>query len=185
MLIVVLGPDGAGKTTLAKGLANALEQGEYRYLGHNTNRHYRVGQHWMASLPNRWFWVRGVRKLLVLWNDWLDHRTTPTELTIADRCSVDWVVGNRLFGRKSWRMYQWLVRWFPKPDLVLLLEGDPELIHRRKPEHPPARLTTLMRLYHHYLLQEKIPFRTIDTTQNNVSEALGIGTKYIHQLITR
>ena len=60
-------------------------------------------------------------------------------LLILDRCIYDYFLQ-----RQHCRVPRWLlrtiVRLLPKPDLVVFLEGDPEVIHRRKPELLPEEI---------------------------------------------
>lgn len=180
MLIVILGPDGSGKTTLAKGLVEKIDTAHYRYLGHNPDRKYAYGGKLIKSTENQKGLLHLVGKFLVLANDWVDHHTSKKELAIADRSSIDLLIGNQLFQRKSKVFYQWILPLYPKPDMVLLLKGDPELIYKRKPEHPPKRLKKLSQLYLNYLKDSSIPFDTIDTTQNSIRQAVDLGFALIN-----
>ena len=70
MLITILGPDGTGKTTLAKALADKTDGLDYVYFGgSNESRRYRIFERFIKSdLSN--FFLRIIRKALRVINDY-------------------------------------------------------------------------------------------------------------------
>ena len=69
MLIAILGPDGTGKTTLAKALAEKINGLDYVYFGYNKeSRDYKYFDLFMKSEPRNIF-ERIFRKVLQVVND--------------------------------------------------------------------------------------------------------------------
>ena len=69
MLITILGPDGTGKTTLAKALADKTDGLDYVYFGgSNDSRKYRFFEGFIKSDLNNIF-LRIIRKVLRVIND--------------------------------------------------------------------------------------------------------------------
>jgi hypothetical protein len=69
-------------------------------------------------------------------------------LVIGERYFPDVLVQPERYGfavpHRVMRAAAWLV---PKPDLIILLEDEPEVIHARKPELSPARIAELLAAY--------------------------------------
>ena len=163
IFIVLVGPDGTGKTTIA----NALE----KTLASSFNRVYRF--HWRPGLlpalrgrpskkresatnmqqdppPDTFKYgtlISLVRYLYYLTDFVLGHwlRIWPArlrgELVIGERWYYDVVVHPE---RYAFRLPGWLLKaggkFVPRPDSSILLYGDPEKIHARKPELEPGEI---------------------------------------------
>ena len=163
-LITVLGPDGAGKTTLANNLASTIQDCRYRYLGHNPNkRHYRIGSRLIRiaeklSLPG---WL--MKALLIYMNDWFDAHDKG--LMATDRYVYDHVVLARLNRRpiRAW-FHRWLCRLFPRPQVVILLMGDAKVIAARKGELSTDQTLQYMKLYEQELARYKIEPIKLDSS---------------------
>lgn len=141
--IVILGPDGVGKSTLISRLMlpcfREAKQFHFRpgVLGKKASTtvsepHAQPPRSTGASLA----------KLLYYFADhWLGYlsRTFPAkvrrELVIFDRSFEDVLVDPRryrLSGSSS--LARCLMKLLPSPDLTFVLDADPELVHARKPE---------------------------------------------------
>lgn len=125
--VALLAPDGAGKSTLARGLAGSLPwrttvvhlglysaddlQSALPGLGFAV----RLARAWRRGLTVRW--QRARRRAVIL-----DRH--PVEALASDGGPVRTRVRNRLLGRS-----------LPTPDLALVLDAPAEVLHQRRPEH--------------------------------------------------
>lgn len=145
--VVVVGPDGAGKTTVARALLAA-------YAGPTAYFHFRPpilarldqapseappllakqGSHGSRVLG----WLRLARSFLWFWAGYLSSVRPALRggaLVVGDRWAYGYLVQPRAL-----RFYgpRWLadaaVRAMPRPDLVVNLAAPPEVIGRRKQE---------------------------------------------------
>jgi len=173
-VIGVVGPDGVGKSTLL-GLMTGGSKSIYTKV---IVRHWRPG-----LLPNlggrrpsapaaaprrhagRMPWLRVAYYFLdYLLGHWLiDRRDTCRQrLVIYDRCALDMVVDPLRYGLSSARPARWLWRFSPKPDLIILLDGDPAIIHGRKPELPAEEIASQLAAWRAYV-QDGTVGAVIDT----------------------
>jgi thymidylate kinase len=175
-LVVFLGVDGAGKSTVAERTADKLrEDGSTRvvvywarwqpklirwlrrvisfvvrapaYVGGN-DEPVQVSR-LKAGVFSRWRWIGRVYMSLALADYWLQHARRlrrllrEADFLLLDRYWYDLIVdavgndpdapqhlGDLL--RRSWR------RWFPRPDLIILLDVDPAVASTRKGGENPA-----------------------------------------------
>jgi len=147
-LIAFLGPDGSGKTSVIEGVQAGL----------TSMRVHTKLQHWR---PNSFSKQQGdgapvtdphgkpprgllasVAKLGLFLADWwyaylgpLLHARAKVTTVISDRYYHDLLVDPRRyrFGAPLW-MARAAFKLMPRPDLVIVLAGDPEVIHARKQE---------------------------------------------------
>jgi glycosyltransferase involved in cell wall biosynthesis/thymidylate kinase len=154
LFVVILGPDGAGKSTVTSLVLSRLT-GTFR----KTWRfHWRPGLLPKLSRSGRGAEVaaageappeqskyRGVVSLLRFLYYWLDFvagywlivypRKAQTTLVVGERYFPDVLVNPQRYGFTAPR---WLMRvaaaCVPSPDLLILLTGDPDVIHARKAE---------------------------------------------------
>lgn len=163
VIVVVLGTDGVGKSTIINAIKPVLEQATHGAL---EIRHLRPG-----LLPPL---ARLKGKQAVQIGPVLDpHGSTPsgtlgslfrlTYLTLDyvlgywlllrpkiaksptvilfDRYCYDMMLDRRRFRLNiNQRIIDWFMRWIPKPDIVLCLHADPDVILMRKQELPLAEV---------------------------------------------
>ena len=149
--IALVGPDGVGKSTVIELLRESLRR-DLPWLAVEV-RQWRPGllpnlrdlasgqrtsaDHGPRRTPGRFRLLRLAWYLLdylvgSLWKDWI--RCPETALIVYDRCALDMQVDPVRFALSSKAGTKLLWRITPKPDLVILLEDDPQRILQRKQE---------------------------------------------------
>jgi thymidylate kinase len=156
----VVGPDGAGKTTLVSALPGVLG-GDTLVVYMGVNRDSRT--HALPSM--RWAQRRvpavapaRLRRLVTRVHLLLDQayrvgvgararrrgRTVIFDRYVYD-AEVDAAVEGR--DRREQRLLRWIRRRFPAPDLVLVLDAPGDVLFTRKGEHDVGRLECLRGAY--------------------------------------
>lgn len=137
LIVAILGPDGAGKSTLVPALANGFYlPGRTSYLGlYGGSRRASRGR-----LPG----LNLARQVTAIWGASLAaayHRRRG-RIIVFDRAGYDALLptpdGRRSLGRLARELL--LARWSPKPDLIVVLDAPVEVLRRRRPEHDLAQL---------------------------------------------
>jgi thymidylate kinase len=135
--VALLGPDGAGKSTLAAGIERSFYfPVRSVYMG--------LYQHASGRLPvRRAPGVRLASRLARQWARWLKaaYHQRRGRLVLFDRYSYETLVPSRHPHSRRGRARRWLLgHSCPSPDLVLLLDAPGELLYARKGEHDVALL---------------------------------------------
>ena len=157
--IALVGPDGAGKSTLIRGLL-ARDHGIFTNV---VMRHWRpqllprLGAFVNAPAPTpssdgavqprrtagRWNGLRlSYYYLDFLVGGWVKDRVANSrqQLVLYDRCALDMQVDPARYGLRAGALHPIARRLLPWPELVILLRCDAEQIHARKPELPVSEL---------------------------------------------
>jgi len=159
--VALLGPDGAGKSTLARGIQHSFifpVRVVYMGLTGGLLRH-------IARLHVPGLVLLG--RMLVLWCRYLiaQYHQARGRLVVFDRYIYDAMVPHpeRLnwFRRTSRRVDGHVC---PSPDLVLVLSAPGDVMYERKGEYNPAQLEDWRQ--HFLALQQRIPqLEIVDTTR--------------------
>ncbi len=134
--ITIIGPDGAGKTTLAEGLRETLPiPSRYVYMG--VWREYPWDK-WLRFIPGMRLLQRMVRLQFRTLEAWF-HRVRG-RIVLLDRFTYDVMLPSENLDNRG-RVTAWLVRKVcAEPHLVLVLNAPAELMWERKGEQGVVEL---------------------------------------------
>ncbi|MCC6800731.1 MAG: hypothetical protein IT325_11475 [Anaerolineae bacterium] len=158
--VAVLGPDGAGKSTVADGIQDAsLFPVRRVYMGLYQKRQKRAAR----ALPGLGF----ARLLLTQWGRYLTARSHQAagRLVIFDRYAYDALLPSPRPQSLPRRIRRWLLaHTCPPPDLVVLLDAPAEILFARKGEHGVEALESQRQSY--LALRQRIPqMVVVDATE--------------------
>lgn len=161
LVVALIGPDGAGKTTLAKGLSAERGLNARRiYMG--TNAHAKdvalPGSGWVAHRRAASRRRRGALTPLVkvvgfahaLLDQWYRHAVAHLHcrrggVVVFDRYTFADDLEEKTDGRVG-AVRRWLLRQGAlEPDLVVVLDVHADVLYARKREHTPERLDRMRR----------------------------------------
>lgn len=166
-LVALLGPDGAGKSTLAASLREAWPLQDVRtvYLGlYQGGRRSNPGP---IRLAARLAWL-GRASLAIGW------QRIRGRLVICDRHTWDALLPQAApEGALAWRRRQLLARAAPRPAVAVLLDAPAELLAARKPEHSVAELEQQRGRYRG-LLRQRPEIEVLDASLDEASVVRGV-----------
>jgi thymidylate kinase len=186
LFVVVLGPDGVGKSTLVKYLAESVGPAFRRYRVF----HWRPMLLWRQGrsapvtapheLPRRASLSSAVRPLAYFLDHWLGHALiirpllARTGLVIFDRYFHDVLVDPKRYryGGPRW-LVSVLSHLVPTPDLVLILDASEQAILSRKQEVATEEIQTQRKNY--LSLKQQLPYVRIIDANVPLPEMLSIG----------
>ena len=71
----------------------------------------------------------------------------------------------------------------PSPDLIILLEGDVDVIYERKREISRETILEYFRLYKSYFIKTGVPYFIIDSTVNDINQVAHLAKQKIENMI--
>ncbi len=169
--VVLLGPDGSGKSTVAGLVLGQLESAfrrTWRFhwrpnllprLRRSTEETYLAD-----SVPAEVSKYGSVISLIRFFYYWLDFVIGYWLVIYPKKAQTTLIVGERYFPdvlvhpeRYGFDVPNWLMRvaakWVPSPDLLILLKDKPEVIHARKSELSPAKIAAQFAAY-----EQELPY---------------------------
>lgn len=182
MLIAVLGPDGAGKTTLARKLAAKYPEITYVYFGNNPeSRMYFYFKNFL-SIQRKGKLNTILRYLAIFFNDLAYFNKAKREDLIADRCPIDKILQSSIAQDKGRLMYHKLAQKFlPHPDFIILLGGDSHQLYERKKEISVEKIKAYLGFYEDYFKRHKLNFHKIDSVTNDEENTFEIASKLLEK----
>jgi thymidylate kinase len=140
LTVAVLGPDGAGKTTAADGIARS-------FCLPALVIHMGPGQGPPVRLPPGLGLAARMTAQLTRWVRARVHRSRG-RLVLFDRYAYDALLPARRPVGRFGRLRRWILgHGCPPPDLAVVLDAPGELLYARKGEHGAAALETERRAY--------------------------------------
>jgi len=163
MSVALLGPDGAGKSTLAAGIQERFVFPVRQvYMGLTGGALPRVDR---LRLPGL---VRAGR-LAVIWSRYLraQYHVMQGRVVVFDRYVYDAAVPTPAPLSLGKRIGRWIDgHSCPSPDVVLLLDAPGATMHQRKPSYTPEMIENWRQ--HFLALQRRLPhLEVIDTTKGS------------------
>ena len=201
VIVAILGPDGAGKSTVVRGLVETFDHSlKVGFWGRKRLFHWRPQVFALAKTAGPVTNPHGksprgsVFSMAFLSIAFLDHWigyilvTRPlvakAHLVIFDRYFHDVLVDPRRYryGGPTW-FAALLSRMAPEPDLVILLDAPEELILARKAELPPVEIQRQRRAYQgvHFKSAQKAVVRTDAGAGPTLCASLEIITDFMSQ----
>lgn len=194
-LVLFMGPDGSGKTTLIKLLAESTPQKfKMLYMGNPGERHARsIGIKAQGYIWRNWvnktrsssplgLLSRIICHLFRIYNLWAQIikclLRNPNLTILLDRYTYDYFLRNthtRFYGLQK-IIYYYL---FPKPDLIVSLIGNPEVISQRKAELSAEEVVEMINRHRCFFKKHKLNFIEIDSSVNSASICISAIREFI------
>jgi thymidylate kinase len=180
LMVVCLGPDGAGKSTALSAMKEGLEKAFRRtaqfHLRPKMLKGTAAASQFVADphgKPNRGILTSILKVIYFCLDYWVSYfaRLRPmlvrSTFVLFDRYFYDLQVDQR---RYRYSGPTWLVRMLshlvPAPDLVLVFDAPADQIHARKQELPLEELSRQRELYRHFAAsRRRCPVRMIDASK--------------------
>ncbi len=198
-IILIWGPDGSGKTSVTNHIMDKV-------TSFNCTRIYLVAEsleHLHRPLVSTIFKLKKfnsihknnspvgfVSRILMHFIRYLElvlrllklKRSDFTQgYILADRYPYDYFLrnfeGSKLLYRMLFFLYYYL---YPKPAFVFLLNGDPEIIHKRDADLSIEQIQASINKYKKFLIKHKIPHIDINVTKYSIQKTGNIIIKRLN-----
>ena len=155
--MLVVGPDGVGKTTVRHALAESAPPGitietDRRAMlprwtkGAVTEPHRQEPYPTQLSIAKTFYYFADA---LLNWVLWVRPAIRKGVWLVRERGWWDMAVDPRRYRlRPHPRLFRFLGRLLPRPDLILVLEGSPAMVWARKPELTKEEIARQARAWH-------------------------------------
>jgi len=198
-IILFLGPDGSGKTSITNDICNtrpnemkrvymvaeSLEQLDRplvkllfklkKYQPHFSKRG--ITDIALRILCHFIRYIEMYSRLLSI-----EEKFLFKGYVLADRYSYDYFL--RGLDEKNRKVEKILYyKLFPKPKYIFLLVGSPKAIHKRDPDLKETEISLTIQKYKNFLTKVKIPFGEINTTENTKEECVNIILQHIDSFV--
>lgn len=181
--IVYLGPWGQYKLPFIK-ILNALHIKPYRPEDKAKYRNRKIELKTPGAFSRFWRDVKGRTFYLALAAElWFRYvvlvlpKLRRGRIVLADRYVYDILIGYKNRPMDYFNgIRQWICRTYPQPDLVVLLDAAPEIIHARKPQFNVPQLVDIRQRYQE--LGRTLDFHTLDTSVS-VSTSLAFFRRHL------
>jgi len=194
-VIAVVGPDGSGKDTMITALKSQLSGGFRRVKQYHWRPHFLFPKNSAPTVANphasppRTAILSSVYLLGFVLDYWIGDVLSilpaifRSNLVIFDRYFYDVMVDPRRsrFGGPSW-LARWLAGLVRRPDLILLLDADENLMYTRKKELSVEELRRQCQAYRDVLL-EKLSTRVVRTDEDvkrSVQDATSVVVEFLY-----
>ncbi|TCK04451.1 hypothetical protein [Phorcysia thermohydrogeniphila] len=173
MIVAIVGPDGSGKSTVARKLVKELEDTIYIYLGHGKERKYCLSKFNRKLLNVKFLgrFLKLIDDILIISKMKLDN----DKLYVTDRWIVDLCIQSESKFKRA--IFFAIFRLLPKPDIFVLLVGEPEKIFQRKSELPVEKIRKQINDYKKMLI--KYNLLIFDTTLESPMHIVNLVKKEI------
>lgn len=178
----MLGPDGSGKSTIVKVLKEQLDF-ELCYLGYGANRSY-----YFSNILDKLgcdIFSRVLYRTIVTLDDFFkgfSYITFNKVGAIIDRYPCDNIVNTILDSRKSVKFHKLIFHFYPKPDVFILLVGEPNTLYERKKEISALRIEKYIETYKKVLNTYNVKYFEVDTTKLSLSECTNLITEKLNEI---
>ena len=196
LFVVLLGPDGAGKSTIANIALNDLKRG-FRRIDHfhwrpglfpkpgRTSQHLSENNQPLPPTSYKYGYAMSLIRYVYFLLDFIFGYWTriyrarvSTSLILGERWYYDVILNPMRYG---FRLPNWLLclggYMIPSPDLVILLYADPENMHKRKPELTIEQIQ--QQLNDMKSMVDALPYGACISSNSSVEETVGSFVKLI------
>ena len=198
LFLVVLGPDGVGKSTLVGRLAESLPSAVFNRFRLFHWRPMLIAPQKEAGLPSTDPHSKRPRgpfgSMVALFGIFLDYWLgflfilrpilTRVGLVIFDRYYQDLLIDplRYRYGGPMW-LAKLVSQFVPAPDLLLLVDAEDDVILSRKREVPPEELRRQRAGYHQFTLGAKRA--TLVKTDRGIEQTADEATRFIVEFLTQ